>query len=102
MPTNQPSRKPRLSMIDQVLEHMQKGAQRSIERLSDRDLKDLIIWLEARQMDKTIEIAAVEDMGEYMRLRGQIEFVVELNGEITNILLERQNARKQDAEEESE
>lgn len=102
MATQQTSRRPRLSMIDQVLEHMQKGAQRSIERLSDRSIKDLIIWLEARQMDKTIALSAIEDMGEYMRIRGQIEFVVELNGELTDILLERTNTRKQGAEEESE
>ena len=92
----------RLSMIDQVIEHMDKGAEAALGRFTTRNLKDIVIWLESWQLHKSLSLAAMDSPQEYVRTQGMIELVLELNSQVTEELGKRLSAKAKQGEDDDE
>lgn len=86
MSTPTADRRPRYSYFDQLLQKMTEVANVRIRRLSAEDIKAVMLWLEDKQVHRTIEVAIQDEALLSAKARGGIELIDDLNGELLAIL----------------
>lgn len=90
--------RPRLSVAAQLVGKMKEHSERSISRLSSRNLKDFIIFLESVHTQVVMDYEHVQDMQTLLRQQGKSEVLLELNEVLMAELAKR--AKQSSPEEE--
>lgn len=85
---------PNYSALRVLDERLQEAAEKGIRRLSIRDLKGVVTWLEYRQHFTAYAISTEDDALRNAKGRGQIELLTTLASELMEL------AAQQNAEEE--
>jgi hypothetical protein len=90
--------RPRLSAFQQVQQQFDDYAQAGLAKVSKRDLKSIITWLESLQLHIALSVATDDDALSAAKGRGKIEGLIEINERLWAEI----SGRKEAAESEKE
>ena len=90
MPGGDKSYSPLGGMRDKI----RQVAGERLSRLRDNDIKAVITWLEAEQLEASINTSLEDDPVENAKGRGKVEFITYLNGHLFGMLGARAQAAK--------
>ena len=81
--------RPRLSVAGQLVEKMKEHSEKAISRLSPRNLKDFIIYLESAHTQIVMDYEHVHDMQTLLKQQGKSELLLEINESLMAELAQR-------------
>lgn len=90
------------SPLGNLRDKIRSASAEQLSHLNERDLKTLILWLEAEQLETAMMVAVEDDPVENAKGRGAVEMLLTLNARLFTLLAQRSQPKKEEVNEEEE